>query len=369
MWNFKKTFFPLFIIIPIALFPGCSKNLPCPEGMVEVEADEWIYVEGGLSGPLCMDMYEASVWSGPDCTGTQYGANGDDYPATFPDLGNHPIDGALYACSRAGVMPSRYITWFQASQACINSGKRLCEAFTYGYSLCGQTQQEPSDPILTTGSRSPNFVDIFDLRGNANEWTGTRKGSRLVVIYPDVTGLVPQVGLDSNPCNYYFAEGFEPPTQVSTYSDGSLGFRCCQMKYFVGLFKGPFAGPPPDPALQKEGQPGIPSEGQKPEAPFAAPSNLSATPTADAVAPYGWRVDLSWTDNSSEEEGFVLERYPFLVQGDGFKQVGNVGANVTAYSDNYQVHPGWAYIYRVAAFKQSGALLSDYSSPVTTTVP
>ncbi len=66
-------------------------------------------------GPLCVDKYEASVWSSANGTGTQYGAGIDDYPAGFPDTGNWTTQ--LYAISRVGVTPSRYITWFQAQQA------------------------------------------------------------------------------------------------------------------------------------------------------------------------------------------------------------------------------------------------------------
>ncbi|MBI3609190.1 MAG: SUMF1/EgtB/PvdO family nonheme iron enzyme, partial [Nitrospirae bacterium] len=76
-------------------------------------------------GPLCVDKYEASVWSGADGTGTQYGTDccTDDYPATFPDNGNWTAP--VYAVSKFGVTPSRQITWFQAQQACALSGKRL----------------------------------------------------------------------------------------------------------------------------------------------------------------------------------------------------------------------------------------------------
>jgi formylglycine-generating enzyme required for sulfatase activity len=75
-----------------------------------------------------VDRYEASVWDDPACdgvTGTQFGQTADDYPpGTYPDNGNVTV--ALYACSVAGVPPSRFATWFQAQQACVASGKRLC---------------------------------------------------------------------------------------------------------------------------------------------------------------------------------------------------------------------------------------------------
>ena len=90
----------------------------CPSGMVEVFAESGKF--------FCIDKYEASVWSSPS-GGTQYGASSDDYPCSdngndCPKTAAHPI----YARSISGVTPSRYITWFQAAQACANVGKHLC---------------------------------------------------------------------------------------------------------------------------------------------------------------------------------------------------------------------------------------------------
>ena len=74
-------------------------------------------------GTFCVDKYEASVWSQPGGSGTQYPRSDPRYPSTFPDNGNWTVP--LYAASVAGVGPSTFITWFQAQQACAPSGKRL----------------------------------------------------------------------------------------------------------------------------------------------------------------------------------------------------------------------------------------------------
>ena len=78
-------------------------------------------------GPLCVDVFEASVWS-TLTGGTQYGASTDDYPCD-PD-GNDCSDPTqpnkmIFARSMVGVTPSAGIDWFQAQQACANAGKRL----------------------------------------------------------------------------------------------------------------------------------------------------------------------------------------------------------------------------------------------------
>ncbi len=77
-------------------------------------------------GPLCVDVYEASVWDTLAGGGTQYGAASDDYPCS--DNGKDCSDATtatnIFARSEAGVTPSRYITWFQASRPvpCWESG-------------------------------------------------------------------------------------------------------------------------------------------------------------------------------------------------------------------------------------------------------
>src|SRR5678809_246772 len=70
----------------------------------------------------------------------------------------------------------------------------------------------------------------------------------------------------------------------------------------------------------------------------AAPSGLTATPISST------QVDLSWTDNSTTEDGFRIER----CQGTGcttFTEVAAVGANVLTYSDTGR-SPSTDYRYR-----------------------
>lgn len=130
-------------------------------------------------GTLCVDKYEASVWSNPDGTGTQYGTAKDDYPANFPDTGNWAAK--LYAVSKQGVAPSRYITWFQAQQACAISGKRLLTNAEWQMAAAGtpdtgkddgKTDCAVSNAIAPTGSRSScsSKWEVNDMVGNVWEW-------------------------------------------------------------------------------------------------------------------------------------------------------------------------------------------------------
>ncbi len=149
-----------------------------PDEMVQV-GDFWI------------DRYEAAVWSDPDCSGTQYGASGDGYPSDFPDTGAWTT--RVYACSTEGVLPSRYLTWFQAQQACSAAGKALCTNEQWQAAAAGtwdpgendgvfggacNTQTLTADPRATglaggTLSGQDSCISAWgveDLVGNAREW-------------------------------------------------------------------------------------------------------------------------------------------------------------------------------------------------------
>lgn len=96
----------------------------------------------------------------------------------------------------------------------------------------------------------------------------------------------------------------------------------------------------------------------------AAPPPPPAAPSALAVAVIGsTELDLTWTDNSSDEEGFSVERSP-TGGGAGFTQIATVGAGVTAYPDT-GLNASTTYFYRVRAFNAGGN--SAYTSEASGT--
>jgi hypothetical protein len=158
-----------------------------------------------LSGAVCMDRYEASVWRVPNPTttnralvtrirqgyataaeltargATQLGIAADDY-APCSDSGQDCSDD-IYAVSLPGVTPSRYITWFQAQQACKNARKRLPTNGEWQAAALGTPDPGPDDGAtdcntdsglipVTTGSRSGcvSARGAFDMVGNLWEW-------------------------------------------------------------------------------------------------------------------------------------------------------------------------------------------------------
>lgn len=80
------------------------------------------------------------------------------------------------------------------------------------------------------------------------------------------------------------------------------------------------------------------------------------------------RLDLSWTDNSDNEDGFKIERKGGDCTSPGiFIQIDQVGPNVTTYG-NLNLPPGSTYAYRVRAYNAAGN--SGYSNCASgTTAP
>ncbi|MGH9861796.1 MAG: fibronectin type III domain-containing protein [Candidatus Acidiferrales bacterium] len=96
----------------------------------------------------------------------------------------------------------------------------------------------------------------------------------------------------------------------------------------------------------------------KPSIP-AAPSNLAAAAVSSS------QINLTWTDNSNNEDGFKIERC-LGATCQNFAQIAQIGPNATAYSDT-SLSAGTAYRYRVRAFNAGGN--SPYSNMVSATTP
>jgi len=158
-----------------------------------------------VSGTVCMDKYEASVWRVPfpatankglakkiqagkvkitDLTKggtTQLGVASDDY-APCADSGQNCASD-IYAVSLPGVTPSAYVTWFQAQVACKNARKRLPSNAEWQAAVTvtpdpgldnGTTDCNTNSTwaAVLTGSRSSCVSPdgAFDMVGNLLEW-------------------------------------------------------------------------------------------------------------------------------------------------------------------------------------------------------
>jgi Galactose oxidase-like, Early set domain/Fibronectin type III domain len=89
--------------------------------------------------------------------------------------------------------------------------------------------------------------------------------------------------------------------------------------------------------------------------PPTAPANLKATAVATS------QIDLVWSDNSGDEDGFAIER---SLDGTNFGPIATVGANVTSYSSG-GLSAATTYWYRVRAYR--GTSNSGYSNTAAAT--
>ncbi|MGH8656467.1 MAG: SUMF1/EgtB/PvdO family nonheme iron enzyme [Gammaproteobacteria bacterium] len=228
-----------------------------------------------VSGTACMDTYEASVWRIPDPLGTnkglvravkrgkatmakltaagatRLGEASDDY-APCEDHGSGCTD--VFAVSLLGQTPSSRITWFQAQQACKNSGKRLPLNAEWQAAVAGTPDPGPDDGATDcntastfaaspTGSRSScvSVDGAFDMVGNLFEWvadwvprstvlTGSWSGS------DDLQGLAgtategePGALLRGGFFEFGAASGpLAVGTREPSFSTANAGFRCAR---------------------------------------------------------------------------------------------------------------------------------------------
>jgi fibronectin type 3 domain-containing protein len=92
----------------------------------------------------------------------------------------------------------------------------------------------------------------------------------------------------------------------------------------------------------------------------AAPANLTATAMA------GTQVSLSWSEPSSTQTGFSIER---STDGNHFNQIATTGASTKSYLDTGLI-TGVVYYYRVRATSPAGAsAYSNVASATTSAVP
>jgi hypothetical protein len=76
----------------------------------------------------------------------------------------------------------------------------------------------------------------------------------------------------------------------------------------------------------------------------------------------GEKINLSWQDNSNNEQGFKIER---SLDGITFTQIDTVGADVTIYSD-IGLNTGTTYYYRVRAYNSNGNSMYTNIASATT---
>lgn len=134
-------------------------------------------------GPLCVDVYEASLWD------SATGGSAID-ASTCADNGNDcsADPTKIYARSVANTAPDADVTWFQALQACANSGKRLLTNAEWQMAAAGTPDPGATVDVANNCNTNSGVATntgasaagtnacvsnwgVFDMIGNLNEWT------------------------------------------------------------------------------------------------------------------------------------------------------------------------------------------------------
>jgi fibronectin type 3 domain-containing protein len=172
------------------------------------------------------------------------------------------------------------------------------------------TGREPGDPLGTMQAE-----DTI-LNGTGSQTTGLSRWGDYSAMRID----------PSDDCTFWY-------TTEYLKSDGTFNWST-----WIGSFKFNSCGAPPPPAP-------------------AAPTDLVATPVSSS------EIDLTWTDNSNNEDGFKIERCQG-VDCTNFAQIAQTGPNVATYNDT-GLSCNTSYTYRVRAFNAGGN--SAYSNPASAT--
>jgi len=198
----------LFLYLSVTVMPGSSTSAPgealgngrgCPVNMVRV-------------GPLCVDKYEATVWSEPPTSdgrprGTRFGRTGDDYPCSFNGSDCSGVN-PIYAVSLPDRTPSAFIAWFQAQQACLNVSKRLPTNAEWQGAAVGtepgaddgvhDCNTSTAKHVVGTGNRNRcvSSFSAFDMVGNLIEWTADWTQGSSVPFAPSSGTAGPDFGDD-----------------------------------------------------------------------------------------------------------------------------------------------------------------------------
>jgi fibronectin type 3 domain-containing protein len=117
---------------------------------------------------------------------------------------------------------------------------------------------------------------------------------------------------------------------------------------FISVFNGG-ANPKPTLSVERTSAPTLP----------VAASDLIATGGAGSI-------DLTWTDNSNDETGFIVQRS--TTSGSGFVTITTTAADVTSFSDS-GLEAGTEYFYQVVATNAAGDSAPTHEASATTWTP
>ena len=192
-----------------------------------------------------------------------------------------------------------------------------------------------SDPTPTLPPIAPSGLSATATSSNTIRlsWTNNSNEQDSVVVERSTTS-----GMRSTTSGSGFATIATLSANTTSYSDNT-GLSASTIYYYRVY------------AANSGGDSGFSNEASAttqpvPVTPPATPTVLSATATSSSS------IDLGWTDNSTNETNFVVQRS--TTSGSGFTTIATLGANTTIYTDTTGLSASTTYYYRVYATNGAG---------------
>jgi hypothetical protein len=209
---------------------------------------------------------------------------------------------------------------------------------SFKFATCGL----PADPPLFPTDLKANAVSSSQINLTWTDNSDNESGFKIERCMGD------SVSCDTTPTSY--AQIAQVGANTTTYSDTTVA-ASTTYTYRVHAFNG--AGNSLNSNSAQAATPAPPS------AP-AAPDNLTATAVSTS------QINLTWTDNSDNEDGFKIERCTVGAGCPNFVQIAQTAAGANSFN-NIGLMDGTTYRYRVRAFNSGGD--SGYSNEASATTP
>ncbi|MEN6410289.1 MAG: S8 family serine peptidase [Anaerolineaceae bacterium] len=294
---------------------------------------------GGLGSPTCR--------TDQDDTLADFSNWGPAIDVAAPGvciLSTYPIEQGSYGTISGTSMASPHAAGALALLASVNNPSNAADVYNLyaqvrnagNYNWTDDSGDGIQEPLLDVSTFVPALIPGSEGGPNQPPTAGfTYTTSGLTATFTDTStdsdGTIVSWGWD-------FGDGGSSTAQNPTHTYAAAG------TYTVGLT-----------VTDNDGATGITSQNvtvTAPPAVPAAPTNLTATAVSKS------QINLTWTDNASNETGFYIERCKGSTCTN-FVRIATVGANVTSFN-NTGLSKGTAYRYRVQAYNAGGT--SAYSN-------
>ena len=314
----------------------------------------------GIFGREGLDL--GARWTTPDASTPTYKAikmyrNYDGSKSTFGDTsisatGPNPDNVAVFAAQRSS----------DSALTVMVIAKYLSGSTPVSISLANFTPSGTAQVYQLTSANAINRLADLNFSGSTVSFTAPAQSITLLMLPKSGTTNQPPVAVASvnttsgaAPLAVTFSStgSYDPDGSIASYGwtfgDGGTGAGASPAHTYAtpGAYTAVLT------VTDNLGATGTASVGVNVTGTVNAPSNLTASVSRNTVT-------LKWTDNSTNESGFYVERAP---SGGSFARIATTGPNVITYKNN----PGrGTFSYRVQAF--AGTVVSAYTNTVTVSV-